>query len=58
MVNFHRRNAVWNTAPKYRFELKYPRGITMTIAGGYPDIKIGREMDRHRGLGVGGSRRI
>jgi predicted dehydrogenase len=34
-------NAVWNSAPKYRFELRYPRGITMTIAGGYPDIKSG-----------------
>ncbi len=34
-------NAVWNTSPKYRFELKYPQGITMTIAGGYPDIKSG-----------------
>ncbi len=34
-------NAVWNSAPKYRFELKYPRGVTMTIAGGYPDIKTG-----------------
>jgi predicted dehydrogenase len=34
-------NAVWNSAPKYRFELKYPYGITMTIAGGYPDIKGG-----------------
>ena len=34
-------NAVWNTAPKYRFELKYPQNITMTIAGGYPDIKSG-----------------
>jgi predicted dehydrogenase len=34
-------NAVWNTAPKYRFELKYPRGVTMTIAGGYPDIRMG-----------------
>jgi predicted dehydrogenase len=34
-------NAVWNTAPRYRFELKYPQGITMTIAGGYPDIKTG-----------------
>ncbi len=33
--------AVWNTAPKYRFELKYPRGVTMTIAGGYPDIRSG-----------------
>jgi predicted dehydrogenase len=35
------RDAVWNTASKYRFELKYPQGITMTIAGGYPDIKMG-----------------
>ena len=35
------RNAVWNTATKYRFELKYPRGITMTIAGGHHDIKTG-----------------
>lgn len=34
-------NAVWNTAPKYRFELKYPGGVTMTIAGGHPDIKSG-----------------
>jgi predicted dehydrogenase len=33
--------AVWNTAPKYKFELKYPQGVTMTIAGGYPDIKPG-----------------
>jgi predicted dehydrogenase len=33
--------AVWNAAPKYRFELKYPQGITMTIAGGHPDIKSG-----------------
>ena len=33
--------AVWNTAPRYRFELKYPRGVTMTIAGGYPEIKSG-----------------
>ncbi len=33
--------AVWDTAPKYRFELKYPQNITMTIAGGYPDFKSG-----------------
>jgi predicted dehydrogenase len=33
--------AVWNSAPKYRFELKYPQGITMTIAGGDPAIKMG-----------------
>jgi predicted dehydrogenase len=34
-------NAVWNTTGKYRIELKYPRNITMTIAGGYGDIKSG-----------------
>jgi predicted dehydrogenase len=34
-------DAVWNTATKYRIELKYPRNITMTIAGGHPDIKGG-----------------
>jgi predicted dehydrogenase len=34
-------NAVWNSAPKYRFELKYPQGVTMTIAGGDPHIKTG-----------------
>ncbi len=34
-------DAVWNTCTKYRIELKYPRDITMTIAGGYPDIKGG-----------------
>jgi len=33
-------NAVWNTAPKYRFELKYPQGVTMTIAGGLSLIHI------------------
>jgi len=34
-------NAVWNSGQHYRFELKYPGGVTMTIAGGYPDIKMG-----------------
>lgn len=34
-------DAVWNTCTKYRIELKYPRNITMTIAGGYPDIRMG-----------------
>jgi predicted dehydrogenase len=33
--------ALWNTCTKYRIELKYPRNITMTIAGGYSDIKSG-----------------
>jgi len=34
-------DAVWNTCTKYRIELKYPQDITMTIAGGYPDIHSG-----------------
>ena len=38
---FPARNAVWNTSPKYRIELKYPQDITMTIAGGYDDIRSG-----------------
>ena len=33
--------ALWNTCTKYRIDLKYPRNITMTIAGGYDDIKSG-----------------
>ncbi len=32
---------VWNTATKYRIELKYPESITMTIAGGYDEIRGG-----------------
>ncbi len=39
--DFPPANAVWNTATKYRIELKYPRAITMTIAGGHADIKGG-----------------
>lgn len=34
-------DALWNTCTKYRVELKYPRNITMTIAGGYSDIQMG-----------------
>lgn len=34
-------DAVWNTATKYRTECKYADGTIMTIAGGYPDIKMG-----------------
>lgn len=39
--DFPATDAIWNTCTKYRIELKYPRDITMTIAGGYPDIKGG-----------------
>jgi predicted dehydrogenase len=39
--DFPPANALWNTCGKYRIELKYPEDITMTIAGGYPDINSG-----------------
>lgn len=34
-------DAMWNTCTKYRGELKYPKGIKMTIAGGHSDIASG-----------------
>ncbi|MHB8523215.1 MAG: Gfo/Idh/MocA family protein [Limisphaerales bacterium] len=34
-------HAIWNTSTKYRIELKYPKDITMTIAGGHSDIRSG-----------------
>jgi predicted dehydrogenase len=39
--DFPPTDAVWNTCTKYRITLKYPEDITMTIAGGYPDIRGG-----------------
>ena len=38
---FPNPKALWNTCTKYRIELKYPGGVTMTIAGGHDDIKGG-----------------
>ena len=32
---------LWNTATRYRVEAKYENGISMTIAGGHPDIRSG-----------------
>lgn len=34
-------SAVWEAAPKFRFELKYPQGVTMTLAAANADIKSG-----------------
>jgi hypothetical protein len=34
-------DAVWNTCTKYRITAKYPRDITMIIAGGHGDIRSG-----------------
>jgi predicted dehydrogenase len=39
--DFPPKDAIWNTATKYRVELKYPQNIHMTIAGGYDEIKGG-----------------
>jgi predicted dehydrogenase len=38
---FPPEDAVWNTCTKYRIVLKYPRDVTMTIAGGHKDIRSG-----------------
>lgn len=38
---FPAADALWNTCTKYRITLKYPNDITMTIAGGHPDIRSG-----------------
>ena len=39
--DFPPADAIWNTSTKYRIELQYPEDVTMTIAGGYPDIRGG-----------------
>ena len=39
--DFPESDALWNTCTKYRIELKYPRNITMVIAGGHNDIRSG-----------------
>ncbi|HZO84515.1 MAG TPA: Gfo/Idh/MocA family oxidoreductase, partial [Verrucomicrobiae bacterium] len=38
---FPAQDAVWNTCTKYRVTLQYPKNVTMTVAGGYNDIKMG-----------------
>jgi predicted dehydrogenase len=38
---FPPKDAVWNTCTKYRITCKYPRDITMIIAGGHGDIRGG-----------------
>lgn len=40
-AEFPPKDAIWNTATKYRVECKYPNGIEMTIAGGHGDIRGG-----------------
>lgn len=38
---FPPKGGVWDAAKRYRIELKYPRGIEMTMAGGHSDIAGG-----------------
>ncbi len=38
---FPPEDAIWNTCTRYRLTLKYPGDITMTIAGGHQDIRMG-----------------
>ncbi len=38
---FPPEDAVWNTCTKYHITLKYPKGVTMIIAGGHPEIRSG-----------------
>jgi predicted dehydrogenase len=38
---FPAKDAIWNTATKYRVECKYPDDIHVTLAGGYDEIKPG-----------------
>lgn len=38
---FPPKDAVWNTATKYRATLKYPNDVTMVIGGGHSDIQGG-----------------
>ena len=38
---FPPKDAVWNTCTRYRITLKYPKDVTMIIAGGHNDIRSG-----------------
>jgi len=38
---FPPRDAIWNTCTKYRITCKYPKEVTMIIAGGHDDIRSG-----------------
>jgi predicted dehydrogenase len=40
-ADFPPRDAVWNTATKFRVECKYPNDIELVIAGGHGDIRSG-----------------
>ncbi|MCX6624346.1 MAG: Gfo/Idh/MocA family oxidoreductase [Acidobacteria bacterium] len=35
------KDELWNSARRYRIEAKYAQGVTITLAGGYPEIRSG-----------------
>ena len=40
-AEFPPKDAVWNTATKYRIECQYPNNVEVVIAGGYDEIRGG-----------------
>lgn len=40
-AEFPPKDAVWNTATRYRIECKYPQNVELVIAGGHRDIRSG-----------------
>ena len=40
-AEFPAKDAIWNTAGKYRIECKYPNNVEVVIAGGHGDIRNG-----------------
>lgn len=38
---FPDKDAIWNTATRYKVTCQYPQNVTMTIAGGYKEIRGG-----------------
>lgn len=38
---YPKQGTLWNTATRYRVNTRYASGITVTIAGGHPDIRMG-----------------
>jgi predicted dehydrogenase len=48
-ADFPPRDAVWNTATKYRVNCKYPNDIDLVIAGGHGDVRSGTKWVGERG---------
>ncbi len=40
-AEFPAKDAIWNTATKFRIECKYPNNVEVVIAGGHPGIRGG-----------------